>query len=92
MVKEFEETTGLETVLHLLSFLLEMWVKTQLNVSIFYSVSQISTYQAAVTVCYSKEVVPLLRSLNGGRDKNQQRGQCEKGEGQEWSWMRSEML
>lgn len=40
--------------------------KAQLNVSIFYSVSQISMYQAAVTVCYS-EVVPAAEEFKWGQ-------------------------
>jgi len=74
MVKEFKETTGLETLLHLLSFLLEMWVKTQLNVSIFYSISQISTYQAAVTICCSEEVVPAAEEFKWGQGQKSTQG------------------
>ena len=74
MVKEFEETTGLETLLHLLSFLLEMWVKTQLNVSIFYSISQISMYQAAVTICCSEEVVPASEEFKWGQGQKSTQG------------------
>lgn len=73
MIKEFEETTGLETLLHLLSFILEMWVRTQLNVSIFYSVSQISMYQAAVTVCHS-EVVPAAEEFKWGQGQKSTEG------------------
>lgn len=89
------QTTGLEIFLRLLSLLFRNVGKSQLNVSTFYSISQVSMHRAAVTVGDS-EGAPAPKEVILGLDQEpmqkaiRQKG-CHVG-GQEWGEMRSWMF